>query len=81
MFNFAGSVFFVLDLLFLVFILLKLMFKLLDTNFSNQKYFLSKFECKEENLINDIISKFIEKYSDIEIEKEINEFSYFGIAV
>ena len=52
---------------------LKLMFKLLDTNFSNQKYFLSKFECKEENLINDIISKFIEKYSDIEYSSDIKD--------
>ena len=52
---------------------LKLMFKLLDTNFSNSKYFMSKFECKDENLINDIISKFIEKYSDIDNKANIND--------
>ena len=52
---------------------LKLMFKLLDTNFSNSKYFLSKFECKDDNLINDIISKFIEKYSDVENKTDIND--------
>ena len=52
---------------------LKLMFKLLDTNFSNPKYFLSKFECKDENLINDIISKFIEKYSSLDDTADIKD--------
>ena len=52
---------------------LKLMFKLLDTNFSNPKYFLSKFECKDENLINDIISKFIEKYSSLDNTTDIKD--------
>ena len=52
---------------------LKLMLKLFDTNISNMKLFLLKFEYKDENLINDIISKFIEKYSDIEEKNEIND--------
>ena len=52
---------------------LKLMFKLLDTNFTKSKYFLSKFETEDENLINDIISKFIEKYSDLDNKNEISD--------
>ena len=43
---------------------LKLMLKLLDTKYSNMKYFLNKLGCKEENLINDIINKFLEAYSN-----------------
>ena len=50
---------------------LKLMLKLLDTNFSNIKLFLPKFEYKDENLINDIISKFIEKYRDMDDKQDL----------
>ena len=52
---------------------LKLMFKLLDTNFANVKYYLSKLDCKDENLINNIISKFIDTYSDKENKNDIND--------
>jgi len=45
---------------------LSLMFKLLDTNFSKIKFFLKLLDSKDENLINDIISKYIESYSEIE---------------
>jgi len=45
---------------------LNLMFKLLDTNFSKIKFFLKLLDSKDENLINDIISKYIESYSEIE---------------
>ena len=48
---------------------LKIMFKLLDTNFSKLDYFLKILESKDENMINDIISKYIESFSDIELEK------------
>ena len=51
---------------------LKLMFKLLDTNFTNVKYYLTKLDCKDENLINNIISKFIDTYSDKENKNDIN---------
>ena len=51
---------------------LKLMLKLLDTNYSNMKYYLNKFDCKEENLINDIINKFIETYSNKDNKEDIN---------
>ena len=49
---------------------LKLMFKLLDTNFSNMDFFLKILETQDKNLINDIISKYIESYSEIEENKE-----------
>jgi hypothetical protein len=52
---------------------LKLMFKLLDTNFANAKYYLAKIGCKDENLINEIISKFIDTYSDKENKNDIND--------
>ena len=52
---------------------LKLMFKLLDTTFTNVKFYLSKLECKDENLINDIISKFIESYSNIDNKQDAND--------
>ena len=51
---------------------LKLMFKLLDTNFANAKYYLAKIGCKDENLINEIISKFIDTYSDKENKNDID---------
>ena len=52
---------------------LKLMFKLLDTNFANVKYYLTKLDCNDENLINNIISKFIDTYSDKENKNEIDD--------
>ena len=48
---------------------LQIMFKLLDTNFSKINYFLKLIESKDVNLINDIISKYIEYFSEIEDEK------------
>ena len=45
---------------------LKLMFKLLDTNFSKLNNFLNMLGVQDINLINDIISKYIESYSEIE---------------
>ena len=45
---------------------LNIMFKLLDTNFSRLKFFLNMLGSQDENLINDIISKYIESYSEIE---------------
>ena len=49
---------------------LKIMFKLLDTNFSKINYFLKLIESKDVNLINDIISKYIEYFSEIEDENK-----------
>ena len=52
---------------------LKIMFKLLDTNFTNIKYFLAKLDCKDQNLINDIMSKYIETYNDKDDNDKINK--------
>ena len=49
---------------------LKIMFKLLDINFSKINYFLKLIESKDVNLINDIISKYIEYFSEIEDENK-----------
>ena len=49
---------------------LNLMFKLLDMNFSKLKYFLNVLGSNDENLINDIISKYIESYSEIETDNK-----------
>ena len=49
---------------------LSLMFKLLNTNFSKINFFLKLLGSKDENLINDIISKYIESYSEIEGDKK-----------
>ena len=45
---------------------LNIMFKLLDTNFSKLNEFLKLLGSEDVNLINDIISKYIESYSEIE---------------
>ena len=49
---------------------LNLMFKLLDVNFSKLKCFLKRLGSNDENLINDIISKYIESYSEIETDNK-----------
>ena len=41
---------------------LNIMIKLLDTNFSKINYFLKLLESNDENLINDLISKYIESF-------------------
>ena len=53
---------------------LNLMFKLLDMNFSNLKFFLKELGTSDENLINDIISKYIESYSEIETDNKDDKF-------
>ena len=45
---------------------LNIMFKLLDTNFTKINHFMKLLENEDKNLINDIISKYIESYSEIE---------------
>ena len=52
---------------------LKLMFKLFDANFTNVKYYLTKLDCKDENLVNNIISKFIDAYSDLENKSDLDD--------
>ena len=47
---------------------LNLMFKLLDTNFTKIEHFMKILENEDKNLVSDIISKYIESYSEIEAD-------------
>ena len=49
---------------------LYIMFKILDTNFSKLDDFLKLLGSEDVNLINDIISKYIESYSEIETDNK-----------
>ena len=54
---------------------LNIMFKLLNTNFTKIKFFLNMLGSQDENLINDIISKYIESYIEIESENKDNKLN------